>query len=452
MHYIQRDLEVKLQSFLASDNGEHIILLSGARQTGKSTLIENFPCTEKKTIINLWDEERGVIALRNAGTFSEFEHILKTIFHFTPAAGSILIIDEAQASECISSFIMEMHRKWRGQKVILLGSLLANLYKKGQPMPVGRTVEFICRPLNFSEFLRFGNKEELLETIQVPHSSTGEEMHLLLLDEYRKYLQIGGLPGIVSAYYENREMIYLFESLLNNLYRDADRFIEPEGIRSGRIPQYGRILETVMQAIAHHTGSPTQNTTLLSSDSPAYRTVLPNVLEALTCWHLAYTLQLTTAQYSSKKGYSSKKYLLDCGIANFLLTRLMPVQFGAGNQAAAMLLENAVLQDCISCVESVNAIHCYRSSNRVPSELDFVVHHAGKIIPIEVKSSAGIKLQTLSQLVDYLERNGMEDGYVVYTGLPEVKSFRGKTIHCIAPYEVVTLIRSHSSPRFPGAN
>ncbi|MBN1306800.1 MAG: ATP-binding protein [Chitinispirillaceae bacterium] len=442
MNYINRDLEETLSSFLKSDRGKHIILFSGARQTGKSTLMEYLPCPEKKIIINLWDEEREILALRKAPTFSEFEHILKTVFRFTPGGNSVLIIDEAQASEYIGLFIMEMQRKWRGQKVILLGSLLANLYKKGQPMPAGRTVEFICRPLNFREFLRFGGKEHLYGLVNNGIASS-PDIHHLFMDEYRHYLQIGGLPGIVAAYHENGDLPILFESLMNHIYRDADRVIDPStGSRQGRIPQYGRILETAMKSIACHIGSPTQNATLLSPDSPAYRTVLPHVLEALNIWHLVYTLPLQTAQVSTKKGYSSKKYLFDTGIANFIITRLMPVRFGEGDQTAAMLLENGILQDCISCVESINAIQCYRSNNRVPTELDFIVTLGGKSVPIEVKSSASIKLNTISQLMEYLERTDKKEGYVVVTGLPETKEFRGKTIRLIPPYMLLEVLRN----------
>jgi predicted AAA+ superfamily ATPase len=47
MKYIPRDLEKPLSSFLKTDKGEHIVLISGARQTGKSTLAETFPAPEK---------------------------------------------------------------------------------------------------------------------------------------------------------------------------------------------------------------------------------------------------------------------------------------------------------------------------------------------------------------------------------------------------------------------
>jgi uncharacterized protein len=440
MKYIQRDLSGKIEAQLAS-GGEEILLLSGARQTGKSTLAENLHCTGAKVIINLWDEEREVLALRNSRTFSEFEHILKSVFSFVPGEGKVLIVDEAQASEHLSSFLMEMRRKWRGQKVILLGSLLANLYRKGAPMPVGRTVDFVLRPLNFREFLRFRAKEHLLDLLNDPQP-VPDEIHHLLMDEYRIYLQIGGLPGIVSACSENRDLMLLFESLLNNMYRDADRFIDPlSNSPRGRIPQYGRILETVMKSIAHHLGSPTQNTTLLSSDSPAYRTVLPHVLEALIVWHLAYSLSYAIAQPSTKKGYNSKKYLYDTGIANFLLTRLSPVRFGSSDQVAAMLLENGVLQDCISRAESINAVECYRSNNRVPSELDFVVTLGGKRYPVEVKSSAHVKKNTLSQLLDFMQRFGVNEGYVVYTGAQQLLEIGGKRVRLIPPYQMLDIIR-----------
>lgn len=450
MEYITRDIEEQISAYLTS-NGDQIMLISGARQTGKSTLIENMQCDAPKKIINLWDEERETLALRNAQTFSEFESVLKTVFGFTPQCGTILVIDEAQASQFLSSFLMEMHRAWKKQRVVLLGSLLANLYQKGAPMPVGRTVEYICRPLNFREFLRFRKMEHHIDLLKTS-SEMSPHIHELLMDEYRLFMQIGGLPGIVTAYQDNQNLMILFESLLNNIYRDADRYIEPSGKeRIARAAQYGRVLETVLKSIAHHIGSPTQNSTLLSSDSPSYRTILPVVLEALGVWHLTYTLPFQTAQYSSKKGYSSKKYLLDTGIVNFLLTRLMPVQFQVSHSAAAMLLENAVLQDCVSCVESINAIQCYRSNNRVPTELDFVVTCRESVYPIEVKSSASVKQQTLSQLFDFLERNGLFEGFVVYTGMPKTVVIHGKTIHFIPPYMVTEVLHAGVYPLPPRA-
>jgi predicted AAA+ superfamily ATPase len=437
MNYIKRDLQDVLVSFF-SKKVDQIALLSGARQTGKTTIAENIPADEQKVIINLWDEEREIMALRNAATFAEFEILLKTLFNFTPCADQFLIIDEAQASKHISSFLMEMHRKWKGQKILLLGSLLAELYKKGQPMPVGRTVEFVCRPLNFDEFLRFRKKEQFTNLL-TDNSHIPDQIHALFMDEYRYYLQIGGLPGIVPLFEDRQNVLLLFESLLSNTYRDADRYIGID--RPGRAAQYGKILETAMKSIAQHLASATQNATILSTDSPAYRTILPLVLDALCNWHICYTIPFKTAQYSSKKGYSSKKYLFDTGVANYLLTHLMPVRFGDGDQVTAMLLENGVLQDIVSRTGSISAIECYHTNNRVSTELDFVVSGKNGLLPFEVKSSSRIKQQTLHQQLDFMERFNVQDGYVVYNGLPKVETYAKKNFHFIPPYMVGTIIR-----------
>lgn len=142
-----------------------------------------------------------------------------------------------------------------------------------------------------------------------------------------------------------------------------------------------------------------------------------------------------------QKGYSSKKYLFDTGVANFLLTRLFPVNPTGSDPSASMLLENAVLQDCISFVQSVKAVQCYRSNNRVSTELDFVVQCSKRLMPIEVKSSSSVKSNTLSQLLDFLNRMDLSEGYVVYTGLPETRVIRNKRIRLIPPYLVTLLMQ-----------
>ncbi len=445
MQYIPRDLE-KTITRVISDSGDEILLLSGARQTGKSTLLQNIPLDVKKVIINLWDEEREIVALRNASTLSTFEQYLNTFFQFKPDRSSILIIDEAQASDHLCSFLMEMHRTWRQQRVILSGSLLVNLYNTAHPLPVGRTVELTCRPLNFGEFLRFRNKENILSLINLEKEPCCDaSIHELLLAEYEMFIQWGGMPGIIAALEEKRDTHLLLNSQLDTLYKDADRFIDMERSKGLRAPQYGSILETVFKNASYHIGQPTQNTTLLSSDSPAYRVILPKVIEAMKSWHLLYSLDYETASPTTKKGYNSKKYLYDTGIANFIMNRFLPAKLGEGSQSTAMLLENAILQDIIGSGISTNNIRCYRSSNRVPSELDFVVYTKEKVLPIEVKSTRKVNQKSLSQLIDFCLRRDISNAYVVYVGPYVRKKYNQTLIHYIPPYIMYPLLQREIS-------
>lgn len=448
--YFARDIEKELLRQIGSTQNR-ITLLSGARQTGKTTIVENLPTDRPKRIINFWDETTEITALKLAETFELFEKYLFQFFKFKPDGSTLLIIDEAQASPSLGRYLMQMHRTWPKQRVVLLGSILSNLVRDNMPMPAGRVVELVCRPLNFIEFLRFKGKDNYLELLPSRLDETFHidvNLHNLLMAEYETFLQIGGLPGIVNAFVNNEDCLLLFDSLLNNYYRDADRYIYQEtDITRSRVVQYGSLMEHCMKTIAQHIAFPTQNSTIVSTDSPSYRSVLPKVLEALRAWHIAYFVQNETKQQTTKKGYSSKKYLFDTGVANLLLNHLLPVSLKAPSELNAQLLENAVLQELVSRTGNIRRITSYKNNNKAKTELDFLVRYRERIIPIEVKCAVNVNQKALSQMLTYLEDSKRQEGVVVYTGQPQIKKISGQTLHFIPPYYLPLWLDHSASDR-----
>ena len=430
--YVKRDMEKDILRHLDSAN-DQFILLSGARQTGKSSILENIKTDREKLIINLWDESQNTKLIKSAATFEQFEFFLNSAYGFRPDNSKILIIDEAQAGDNLGKFIMQMHRVWKNQRVIFSGSILSRLFRDNIPMPTGRVIEFILRPLNFVEFLRFRNKESYLELISQISEPVQKEIHELLMSEFELFLSVGGLPGVVRAFENKGDYLVLFESLVNNFYRDADRFLNEEGVERSRTVQYGSLLEHCLKTIGRHVAFPTTNSTILSTDSPAYRVVLPKLLEALRSWHLVYTLEYETVQNTTKKGYSSKKYLFDTGIMNFLLTRGMSVTL-AGSETSAQLFENMVCQELVSYAGSARAVTSFKNNNKSSSELDFVVRTGRNIIPIEVKSGTKITDKSLFQMIEFLRTNGLKKGFVVYNGTVKIKKIDQFEIVFIPPY------------------
>jgi uncharacterized protein len=444
--YFPRQIENRLMKHLESDD-DHIVLLAGARQTGKTTLVENLKFDRPKVIVNLWDEDPEIKALRGASTLDMLERYLWQFFKFKPDGETILVIDEAQASAHLGRMLMQVHRKWKGQKVLLLGSVLSNLFGRDVPMPTGRTVEFVLRPLSFFEFLGFRGKGNYLELLPEEPGQDSEKfdvsIHEMLFREYELFCQTGGLPGIVNAFVARHDVQLLFESLLGNIYRDADRLIGRDVVqRGGRAAQYGSLVEHCLKSIGHHTSFSSQNSTILSTDSPAYRSVLPRVFEALKAWHLAYFIQNETKQQTSKKGYSSKKYVFDTGLLNYLINNFMPVSLREGSEVGAKLLENVVLQELLTLVYSTRNIVSFKSSNKSSNELDFVATIGGRRIPIEVKLSSKINRKAMSQLFSFMEHQNVDEGIVVYTGLPRVEKIDKKTIYYLPPYYLSFYLKS----------
>ncbi len=437
--YVKRDIENILKRLLDSSVSK-IILVSGARQTGKTTMLENFMPDKEKLIINLWDEGVEIQSLKDADTFEKLTNYLAQFFSFKPDGKKILIIDEAQASKSLGKFIMQMHREWKDQKVILSGSILSNLFEENIPMPTGRVLEIVMRPMNFNEFLRFSNKESYLDLIFDSNGVFDENIHNILMSQYEQFIFAGGLPGMVRAFIENEPLLIHYESLLNNFYRDADRYIHNDKETRSHAIQYGTLMEHCFKTIGHHVGFPTTNSTILSTDSPSYRIILPRVLEALRSWHLSYFLNNETFQQTSKKGYSSKKYVFDTGIMNFLINSMMPFSFQNGKEVSAKLLENIVLQELVSHIGSLRMITTYKKNNKSRNEVDFIVRHENKTIPIEVKLSNKPVLKPINQLLEFMNDMKVKKGFVVYTGKPHTEKIDDMEIDFIPPYMISKVV------------
>lgn len=438
--YVKRDLENKLSKLLKS-SVSRFILLGGARQTGKTSMLENIETREKKLIINLWDETPETKALKESETLETFSNYLAQFYNFRPDGNKILIIDESQASQHLGKFIMQMHREWKEQRVIFSGSILSNLFEENVPMPTGRVLEITMRPMNFREFLRFLNKENYFELLHDNQGDLDERIHNILMNLYDQFLFTGGLPGIVNVFLAKESLQIHFESLLNNFYRDADRHIDNIEKRAHTV-QFGTLMEHCMKTIGHHVAFPTTNSTILSTDSPSYRTVLPKLLEALQSWHLSYFLKNETFQQTSKKGYSSKKYLFDTGIMNFLINLMIPVSLKNKNELPAKLLENNVLQEIVSYTGSLRSLSTYKKNNKSKNEVDFIVRTQKGIFPIEVKLSDKPNIKPVNQLLEFMNEMDVDKGYVVYTGKPLIKELpEEKEIHFIPPYMVGEILK-----------
>jgi hypothetical protein len=302
-------------------------------------------------------------------------------------------------------------------------------------MPTGRIVEFVLRPLNFVEFLRFRNRESYFDLLSGDvRNPVQKEIHDLFIGEYELFLSIGGLPGIVRAFENKSDYLILFESLVNNFYRDADRFLSDDSAEKAKTVQYGSLLEHCLKSISRHVAFPTTNSTILSTDSPAYRIILPKLLEALRSWHLVYTLEYETVQNTTKKGYNSKKYIFDTGIMNFFLTRGMPVSLSNVSETTAQLFENSICHELVSYSGSSRALTSFKSNNKSSTELDFVVRTGRKIIPVEVKTGKKITEKSLFQIKEFLKAKKIDRGFVVYSGMPVVRKIENSEIIYIPPY------------------
>jgi len=156
---IPRELLAEVIDFLDEEN---IILLTGARQTGKTSLLylliqhlwnSDFP--ESQTVYFDLENIHDYSLLNDLKDFNIFVELLKKR-GVNPAERAYVFIDEIQHLSNPSSFLKYLHDHYKPRlKFIVTGSSSLEIKKKFTDRLTGRVYNFLVKPLNFREFLRF---------------------------------------------------------------------------------------------------------------------------------------------------------------------------------------------------------------------------------------------------------------------------------------------------------
>jgi len=205
---MQRQQLQVLYTWLHNKNRKPLII-RGARQVGKSTLVELFARQNRQTLRNVNLERHPELA----AIFSakDPEQIIQQL-EFMPNMGSIsndtlLFFDEIQAVPEAIPALRYFYEDMPELPVISAGSLLefalsAHIFS----MPVGRIQYLHMGPMTFSEFLLAMDEKRLADFINhyEPGQKIGEIAHRRLLHLLRSYYYIGGMPEAVAVFADSR--------------------------------------------------------------------------------------------------------------------------------------------------------------------------------------------------------------------------------------------------------
>lgn len=429
---IKRHLEDELKKYLLNEQEyNNVLLLSGARQVGKSTLVEQVLKGFSAVSINLYERPTIARQIDEVKSFEELERLLKRELNFIPSQGAVLSIDEAQEAKQLGRWIRFFKEKWRNQKVIILGSILSNLFSEGIAYPVGRVDELVLRPFSFKEFLLATGRTGLIDIIE--DTSIEKPINESDLDSfipvYLTYLRIGGMPKIVLEHIAgNEEIPVQIDNILGQYAADIERYL-------GEI--YRSMFLSSVKRIADITCYPIKMSQIISTDSPSYKK-LPRLLEVQGKWHVIHKIAAMTKNPEASGGLTSKRYLFDVGFINFFINHGLPVEWsgrsGGGNIIFPKLQESFVCNELITQMKLSSVPINYYKETRNSREIDFIVPFRGTIVPIEVKSSTGISRNSLLPMLSFLEHKSLGIGVLVYNGPMKQIKINGRRIIAIPAF------------------
>ncbi|MBO9573647.1 MAG: AAA family ATPase, partial [Chitinophagaceae bacterium] len=194
----KRDIEEELVKW-STDYDRKPLLLRGARQVGKTTVVRAFGKSFQQYIeLNLENE-------RDSEMFGsrDIETIVQTIFlsnnkNLAFKENTLLFIDEIQQVPEAVNMLRYFYEKYPEIKVIAAGSLLETIFNEEKSIPVGRVDYRVMRPVSFPEFLGALGEEQAQE--QLKNIPLNDFAHTTLIRLFHTYAVTGGMPEIVNRY------------------------------------------------------------------------------------------------------------------------------------------------------------------------------------------------------------------------------------------------------------
>lgn len=313
---------------------KELLLITGARQTGKTTLL--------RTIgkhVQAQGGKADYFSLENPITLEAFNNNPENVFSFlSPAAGKrrFLLIDEIQYLDNPTGFLKFLYDEYgETVKLVVSGSSAFYIDRNFTDSLAGRKRIIELFPFSFSEFLLARSEDELAAGIgrnRFPDRSVKDDFTIpdreklhRYLDEYMTY---GGYPGVVTEP-DAEEKLFTLRDL-------HESFLKKDLLEAGVSEEFK--LYQLLKLLAEGTGAlfnanEAANTLGLSADTVrSYIHILEKafIIQSVTPFHRNVRKELTKMP---------KVYFLDCGLRNTITGNYSPVSERTDRGA---LLENLI--------------------------------------------------------------------------------------------------------------
>jgi len=389
--WLAQNLEVKLRR-------PYVHLLFGARQTGKSTLLNGL-IPEEALRFNLADPHERTRLLANPGEFAQACRSL-------PAnkKGQYVFVDEAQAVPAIFDAVQALYdadkNRWR---FVLCGSSARKLRLTGANLLPGRSLVHHLYPLTVAEHpVKEGKIPHATSPLPFPWSNGKAADQPFPAWDLLTRLAYGALPGIVTADKQDRQGLlkgYAFVHLEEEIRREAlvkdwgafVRFLQLAAAESGQILNFANI---------------SQEAGISQPTVKGYYQLLEDMFVGLRV--SAY------AKSPRKNLLSTPKFLFfDVGVRHAAAGLNPAPELVKANPGP--VFEQWVGIELWNRLQYLGEGKLYHQRTRDGAEVDFIIERGGKLTPIEVKWTENPTLNDARHLLPFLDekRKEADHGYVI---------------------------------------
>lgn len=377
------------------------LIVQGARQVGKTWLLEEFGKREFESVAQINFEKSTQLA----GIFEtdfDVERIMRSIQLITgikPVAGETLIIfDEIQSVKRGLLSLKYLHDAAPEYHIVAAGSLLGISLHAGDSFPVGK-VEFMdLYPLSFEEFMMAMGQEALLETILSGDYTLVSAFRDKYIELLKQYYYVGGMPEVVQEFALNGDFKQV-RSIQNDILRSYDNDFSKHPPLDV-IPRLKMVWNNIPSQLSRENKKFVFGAVKQGSRAKDFELAIAWLQDAGVIHKITRISNASLPLKGFEDINAFKLYMVDVGLL-CAMSGLDAATIVDGNaiftQYKGALTEQFVLQQLL-CVKDIT-IH-YWTPDAGMAEVDFVVQLAGKIIPIEVKAEENLKAKSLKSYCD----------------------------------------------------
>lgn len=424
----KRKILEKLEEWENADRHKPLIL-RGARQVGKTTLVNEFGSHfENYLYFNMERNENVKLFEMDINIDDLVSMLFASLGKIKKDGKTLIFIDEIQNSPKTIALLRYFYEQRPDLYVVAAGSLLENLIDVKVSFPVGRVQYLALRPCSFYEFLGAINKNELLAILsQKPELTVA--FHEQLMHQFNQYAIIGGMPEAIQQYAETKDVVAIedvYETLVQAYKDDAEKYVVGN-----------KLTDTVRFILSYGWAFAGETITLGNFANSGYKSREVGdafrLLEKAMLLELVYPVSSTQMPVIPETRRMPKLIWFDTGLVNYQAGIRSEI-IGSTDMVDAWrghIAEQITAQELLALEDRVGQHRAFWAKPNNGAEVDFVVSHDSRLYPIEVKSGTNSHLRSLQVFMD---SSNVDVAIRIWSkpySVDEIKTVNGKTFKLV---------------------
>lgn len=402
---MQRKIYKEILKWKNSDMTKPLMII-GSRQIGKTYIIEEFCKNEFENYIEVNLQKYPNIVKIFEEKKNPEEKFYKMLIELNKnfnVETDIIFFDEVQESEQLISDLKFFCESEKPYKIIVAGSLLGvKLNRFHSSFPVGKVEMLNMYAMDFEEFLIALDKKMWIDEIKRCYKQNEPiVIHDKLLDLYRTYLYIGGMPESINSYINGQENIFNYKekikkNIIDAYISDMSKYIENifEGAK----------IEQIYKSIPSQLGNRSKKFQYAKINKNARSRDYELPLDWLLASNMVMKCTNLTAIEIPPKAFENpdyfKLFINDVGLLSTLLEiKFNDILLDKPYIFKGEIAENYVAQQFISNNITLQYYKIDQKNNE-NMEIDFILYNDDGIIPVEVKADDNTKSNSLKKYIN----------------------------------------------------